>query len=73
MTEQTGLLLGNPLGSEEHCDQIHALEVYRGKLYATTWPEGRVAAYETRGQWVDCGRLGDSTEINGLTVYNGKL
>ncbi len=65
--------LGNPLGSEEHCDQIHALEVYRGKLYATTWPEGRVAAYENTGQWVDCGRLGDSTEINGLTVYNGKL
>ena len=66
-------LLGNPLGAEEHCDQIHALEVYRGKLYATTWPEGKVAVYETGGKWIDCGRLGDSFEINGLTVYNGKL
>jgi hypothetical protein len=24
-------------------------------------------------KWTDCGRLGDSIEINGLAVYNGKL
>lgn len=65
--------LGSPVGSEELADQIHALEVYRGKLYATTWPKGRVARFEDEGKWVDCGRPGDSTEINALTVYNGKL
>jgi hypothetical protein len=65
--------LGNPLESTEPCDQIHALEVYRGNLYATTWPTGKVALYQPAGKWVDCGRLGDSTEINALTVYNGKL
>ena len=65
--------LGNPYGSEERCNQIHALEVYRGHLYATTWPEGRVAMLDDRESWIDCGRLGDSLEINGLTVYNGKL
>jgi len=32
-----------------------------------------VAVYETGGKWIDCGRLADSFEINGLTVYNGKL
>jgi hypothetical protein len=65
--------LGNPLGTAERCNQIHALEVYQGRLHATTWPEGRVAVLEHDGRWVECGRLGDSTEINGLTVYNGKL
>src|SRR5262249_37685770 len=24
-------------------------------------------------KWTDCGRLGDSTEMNALAVYNGKL
>ena len=65
--------LGNPYGSEKVCNQIHALEIYGGRLYATTWPEGRVARLEKDDQWVDCGRLGDCIEINGLTVYNGKL
>jgi hypothetical protein len=65
--------LGNPYGSEDRANQIHALEVYQGRLYATTWPEGRVAMLGEREEWVDCGRLGDSLEVNGLTVYNGKL
>jgi hypothetical protein len=65
--------LGNPLGDEARCNQIHALEVYRGRLHATTWPEGTVARYEPEAGWIDCGRLGDSTEVNGLAVYNGKL
>ncbi|MBI1789558.1 MAG: hypothetical protein HYR60_18650 [Acidobacteria bacterium] len=64
--------LGCPLGSAEHADQIHDLEVYHGKLHATTWPTGKVAVFDG-GRWVDCGRLGDSTEINALAVYNGKL
>ena len=65
--------LGNPFGSEEICNQIHAIEVFQGKLYATTWPLGKVAMLGDDEKWIDCGRLGDSTEINGLTVYNGKL
>jgi Concanavalin A-like lectin/glucanases superfamily len=65
--------LGNPLGSVECCNQIHALAVYRGRLHATTWPEGHVAAYDPARGWVDCGRLGDSMEMNALVVYNGKL
>jgi hypothetical protein len=65
--------LGNPLGSVERCNQIHALEVYRGRLHATTWPEGRVAAYYAGQGGVACGRLGDRIEMNGLAVYNGKL
>ncbi|MDP2324561.1 MAG: hypothetical protein Q8N51_11085, partial [Gammaproteobacteria bacterium] len=65
--------LGCPLGAAEPATQLHALEVYRGKLYVTTWPTGKVAVLEDDGRWVDCGRLGASTEINSLTVYNGKL
>ena len=64
--------LGNPLGSEKACDQIHSMEVYRGELHVGTWPRGNVVAHRN-GQWVDCGPLGQSTEPNGLTVYNGKL
>ena len=65
--------LGNPYGSEERCNQIHAMEVYQGRFYVTTWPEGMVAMLGDNEEWIDCGRLGDSIEINGLTVYNGKL
>ncbi|MBI1789562.1 MAG: hypothetical protein HYR60_18670, partial [Acidobacteria bacterium] len=32
----------------------------------------KVAVFD-RGRFVDCGRLGDSTGINALAVYNGKL
>ena len=64
--------LGCPIQMPEREDQIHALMVYRGKLHATTWPTGKVGAYDN-GQWIDCGRLGDSTESNALVVYNGKL
>ena len=57
-------LMGNPQGREERCNQIHALEVYRGQLHATTWPEGHVCRLETDGGWTDLGRLGDALEIN---------
>ncbi len=65
--------LGNPQGSEERCNQIHAIAVYDGRLHVTTWPEGHVVRLDPEGQWADCGRLGDAMEINGLAVYNGKL
>jgi hypothetical protein len=62
--------LGNPYGSTKECSQIHALGVYRGELYAGTWPLGKVAVRRD-GKWVDLGRLGDATEVVGLTAYNG--
>ncbi len=61
--------VGVPVGST----QVHSLEVYRGKLHAGTWPEGKVAVYMGGEDWRDCGQPGDSTEINALTVYNGKF
>ncbi|MGD9857413.1 MAG: LamG domain-containing protein, partial [Planctomycetaceae bacterium] len=64
---------GHPMGPEDREDQIHALHVHDGKLHATTWPRGKVAALQPNGEWIDCGRLGLSTEINALNVYNGKL
>jgi hypothetical protein len=64
--------LGNPHGSTRDCKQIHAMGVYRGELYAGSWPLGKVAALRG-GKWVDLGRLGDATEIVGLTVYNGSF
>ena len=61
--------------------QVHSLQVYKGKLYAGTWPDGYVCRYEGGIQWTDCGRLGlppgvgprPINEVNDLTVYNGKL
>lgn len=68
--------------------QVHSLDVHRGRLLAGMWPEARaVAKVDGAGQsqsktsqagsvrhtWKDMGRLGDGTEINALTVYNGKL
>jgi hypothetical protein len=63
--------IGGPL-PRQHWSQLHCLKVYRGELYAGTWPEGRVAAYR-RGQWDDCGPLGDCNEVVCSAVYNGKL
>jgi hypothetical protein len=66
--------LGNPLGDPERCDEIHSLVTYAGALHAGTWPHGRVARWDARtGRWQQTGRLGDSTEVMALNVYNGKL
>lgn len=61
------------LGIPVESTQTHSLEVYKGNLYAGTWPEGRAGMYKGGENWEDCGRLGKSTEINALTVYNGKF
>jgi hypothetical protein len=60
-------------------NQIHTLEVWRGRLFAGTWPEGKVMRYDTDQNWEDCGNMGIETvnqkinEINELTAYNGML
>ena len=66
--------LGNPLGDPERCDEVHSLVTHRGRLLAGTWPLGRVARWDPhRARWTQTGRLGDSTEVMALNVYNGKL
>lgn len=64
--------LGNPFGTQERCDQIHCMEVFRGKLYAGICPQGDLAVYRN-GIWQECGQLINSREPNGLVVYNGKF
>lgn len=64
--------LGNPFRSFDECNQIHSLGVFRGELYIGSWPKGKVAVLRD-GKWVDLGRLGDATEVTGLTVYNCNL
>jgi hypothetical protein len=66
--------LGNPLGDPERCDEIHTLATFGGALHAGTWPLGRVARWDAANRrWRQTGRLGDSTEVMALNVYNGKL
>jgi hypothetical protein len=64
--------LGNPYGTLEACNQIHAMGTFHGELHVGTWPEGKVAVWRG-GKWIDRGRLGDATEVIALTVYNGSL
>jgi hypothetical protein len=53
--------------------QTYGFAVYRGELYVSTWPEGKVYRLERKKTWVDCGRLGEELEVMGLAVHNGSL
>jgi hypothetical protein len=64
--------LGNPHGTFSECNQIHSMGVHRGELHVGSWPKGKVAVWRN-SKWHDLGQLGDSTEVIGLTVYNGSL
>jgi hypothetical protein len=64
--------LGNPFGTLDECNQVHSIGEYRGELFVGTWPKGKVAVLHN-DKWVDLGRLGDATEVIGLTVFNGSL
>jgi hypothetical protein len=64
--------LGNPFVTLEECNQIHSIGEYQGELYIGSWPKGKVAVLRD-DKWVDLGKLGDATEVIGLTVYNGML
>ncbi len=66
--------LGNPLGDSTQCNQIHTMGSFNGHLHVGTWPAGRVVRRASdRAAWEDTGRLGDSTEVQALTPYNGCL
>jgi hypothetical protein len=64
--------LGNPYVTQQACNQLHAQGAYQGEWFVGTWPLGKVAV-KRDGKWVNLGRLGDSTEIVGLSMYNGSL
>jgi hypothetical protein len=66
---------GDPVYHEQNgMLQTHSLELYRGELYAGTWPEANVAVCRGGQRWQNVGRVGeDGTEVNALAVYNGKL
>jgi hypothetical protein len=59
--------------------QTHCFQVFGGRLYAGTWPKGKVLRYEGGSEWTDTGELGISTvdveinEVNDLQVYNGMM
>jgi hypothetical protein len=66
--------LGNPMDDHQRCKQIHSLVVYHDAIHAGHWPLGRVSRWDPAARrWRQTGRLGDSTEVNALTVFNGKL
>ncbi len=66
--------LGNPLGDPRRCAEVHSFTTFRGDLLVGTWPLGRVARWDPdQSRWRQLGRLGDSSEIMALNVYNGKL
>ncbi len=62
--------------------QIHAMQVFDGKLWIGTWPQGFILRREDDGQWGNTGQIGIAAgkpsvaminEINALGVHNGKL
>ena len=54
--------------------QVYSLSVHQGKLFAGTWPEGKVYCHnEEDNTWGSTGRLGEEQEIMGACHYNGKL
>lgn len=66
--------LGNPLGDPARCDEVHCIATHRRQLLVGTWPLGRVARWDPQhARWRQMGRLGDSTEVMDLNVYNGTL
>ncbi len=64
---------------ESEINQVHTLSVYRGSLYAGTWPKGWIMRYESDGDWRKAGFVGIGTdrvrvnEVNDMIVYNGKF
>ncbi len=76
-------------GAPAGCNAVSALAEYNGDLYAAVScyraqgsaqpnspnqrPGGNVYRYAGGTEWVDCGQLGNATDVFGLTVFNGEL
>ena len=60
---------GTPPGTT----QTYGFAIHRGRLYASTWPSGKVFRYAGGTAWEECGQLGNENEVMGMAVYNGKL
>jgi hypothetical protein len=60
-------------GVPEDATQVYSSMIYRGEIYAGTWPNGTVFKYQGGEKWENCGRLDKEEEVMGLVVYNGKL
>lgn len=64
---QEWVSLGSPEGMRPE-----ALCVYNGAIYATGYDEGAVYRFDGEA-WSRAGRLGDSTQVYGLVIHEGKL
>ena len=53
--------------------QTYGFIVHQGRLHVTTWPTGSVFQLGPDDHWINRGRLGDETEVMGVSVYNGQL
>jgi len=76
-------------GSPDRANGVTSLAVHDGKLYAATGKYrlrgsalqespnethgGHVYRYEAPGRFTDCGKLGESEAIGGMTTYRGQL
>ena len=61
------------LGRVADNTQTYGFAVYRGELYVTTWPSGRVYRHAGGTDWIDTGRLGEERESMPLAIYNGMM
>jgi hypothetical protein len=57
----------------ETTTQTYGFATYQGRLYVSTWRDGRVYRYVKDNEWEDAGRLGMELEVMGMLVHNGKL
>ncbi|MCC6679944.1 MAG: LamG domain-containing protein [Phycisphaeraceae bacterium] len=60
-------------GNQGQETQIYGAMIYRGQLFVSTWPSGKVFCYQGGRNWQDCGRLGQEQEVMSMAVYNGRL
>lgn len=64
------------IGTLPESTQTYGFAVYRGSLYVSEWPKGRVFRYvsgQGGTEWIEAGRLGEELESMPLMVYNGKM
>lgn len=53
--------------------QNYSFVTWDDALHVSTWPTGKVYRLDGDGNWIDCGRLGEETEVMAMSVYNGSF